>query len=184
MPNPQLVTVPGVELVKVGTWDISTGKWDVTTEMLHSAVKAAAAGVLRRPPLKLGHDDPRFDGEPAVGYIDNLRVTDDGQTLVGDYAGVPKWLADVLATAYPSRSVEGVNLVEHEGTKYPFVLTACALLGVTNPGITSIADLPAHFGVAAKAVTATFTRTNNAPTAMAVALASARRNRRARQESR
>ena len=45
MPNAQLVTVPGIELVKVGSWDISTGKWDVTTEMLHSAVEAAAAGV-------------------------------------------------------------------------------------------------------------------------------------------
>lgn len=181
MPNAQLVTVPGVELIKVGTWDISTGKWDVTTEMLHSAVEAAAAGVLRRPPLKLGHDDPRFDGEPAIGYVGNLRVTADGQTLVGDYVGVPSWLANVMATAYPSRSVEGVNEVEAaDGTMYPFVLTACALLGVTNPGITSIADLPAHFGVAAKAVTATFTRTDNAPTAMAVALAAARRNRRGR----
>jgi len=181
VPSAQLVSVPGVELIKVGTWDISTGKWDVTTEMLHSAVEAAANGVLRRPPLKLGHDDPRFDGEPAVGYIDNLRVTADGQSLIGDYVGVPQWLADVLASAYPSRSVEGVNEVEAaDGTKYPFVLTACALLGVTNPGITSIADLPAHFGVAAKAVTATFTRTDNAPTAMAVALAAARRNRRGR----
>ncbi|MBM4695295.1 hypothetical protein GS434_17285 [Rhodococcus hoagii] len=185
MPNAQLVTVPGVELIKVGSWDISTGKWNVTPKLLHSAVEAATAGVVRRPPLKLGHDDPRFDGEPAVGYIDNLRITDGGRTLVGDYVGVPKWLADVLATAYPSRSVEGVHDVEgRDGTKYPFVLTACALLGVTNPGITSIADLPAHFGVAAKAVTATFTRTDHAPTALAVALAAARRNRRARHESR
>lgn len=182
MPNAQLVTVPGVELAKTGTWEISTGTWTVTTEMLHSAVEAAAAGVLRRPPLKLGHDDPRFefDGEPAVGYIDNLRVTADGQSLIGDYVGVPQWLADVLASAYPSRSVEGVNEVEAaDGTKYPFVLTAVALLGVTNPGISTIADIPAMYGIAAKGVALIYPARTQ-PTALAVALAAARRNRRCR----
>lgn len=181
MPNAQLVTVPGVELAKTGTWEISTGTWVVSEAMLTSAVDAAAAGVLRRPPLKLGHDDPRFDGEPAVGYIDNLRVTADGQALIGDYVGVPAWLADVLASAYPSRSVEGVNeVVAEDGTKYPFVLTAVALLGVTNPGISTIADIPAMYGIAAKGVALTYTRTNQPPTAMAVALAAARRSRRSR----
>lgn len=179
MPDAQLVTVPGVELVKTGKWEISTGTWTVTTEMLHSAVEAVEAGVLRRPVLKIGHTDERFDGEPAVGYLENLRVTDDGQTLVGDYAGVPRWLADVLASAYPSRSVEGVNLVEHEGVSYPLVLTGVALLGVTAPGISSLADIPAQFGIAAKGVALIYPARTQ-PTAMAVALAAARRNRRGR----
>lgn len=178
-----LATVTGVELIKVGTHEISTGTWTVITDMLESAVAAAAAGVLRRPPLKLGHDDPRFDGEPAVGYVDNLRVTADGTTLVGDYVGMPQWLADVLASAYPSRSVEGVHDVEAaDGTRYPFVLTACALLGVTNPGISTLADIPAHFGVAAKAVSVVVPATHTQPTALAVALANARRTRRAQRK--
>lgn len=181
MPIATLVTVPGVELIRTGTWEISTGTWNVTTELLESAVDAYSAGVVRRPPLKLGHDDPRFDGEPAVGYLQNLRVTADGQRLIGDYAGVPQWLADVLASAYPSRSVEGFHDVEVDGRTYPFVLTACAILGVTNPGITTIADIPALFaGVAAKAVAIHVPAINTPTTAMAVALAAARRHRRAR----
>lgn len=175
-----LVTVPSVELIHTGTWEISTGTWEVTTETLESAVAAHVAGVVRRPPLKLGHDDPRFDGQPAVGYLDNLRVTADGQTLVGDYVGVPQWLADVLASAYPNRSVEGVHdVVAVDGARYPFVLTACALLGVTDPGISTLADIPAFFGVAAKAVAVTVPATETPATALAVALASARRARRA-----
>ncbi|WP_326602358.1 hypothetical protein [Rhodococcus sp. PD04] len=108
-------------------------------------------------------------------------MTDNGQTLVGDYVGVPQWLAEILATAYPTRSVEGVHdVVAVDGTRYPFVLTACALLGVTDPGISTLADIPAYFGVAAKAVAVTVSATTETPTAMAVALASARRARRAR----
>lgn len=149
-----LRTIENVELVKVGTWHISTGPWEVTEELLAATVAAHADGRLPAPVVKIGHDDDRFDGEPALGRVLNLRLTEDGRTLVGDFTGVPGWLAEIAASAFPRRSVEGVQDLElSDGTTFPFVLTAVALLGVTRPGITTLADLQDLYGVAASAGT-------------------------------
>ncbi|WP_010541894.1 phage protease [Dietzia alimentaria] len=152
-PRPVLKTIPNVELVKVGTWTISTGVWTVTSSDLYAAVAALDSPAIRRPVLKLGHTDPRFNGEPAVGWVDDLRVSDDGSTLVGDYKGVPEWLATVFASAYPDRSIEGeYGFVDQTGREHPFILTAVALLGVTAPGVgtlSSLQDIAALYGVSA-----------------------------------
>lgn len=146
-----LRTIPGVELVKTGTWDISTGRWKVTPELIAAAVAAHNSGALPKPILKLGHVDERFDGEPALGWVDNLRTADGGNTLVGDFMGCPAWLADIAASAYPNRSVEAVHgLTLPDGTVHPLALTAVALLGVTRPGIGTLAtiqDVAALYGV-------------------------------------
>lgn len=150
---PVLVTVPGVELIHTGTWEISTGTWTVTPADLYAAVAALDCPSVRRPVLKLGHVDPRFDGEPAIGWVDNLAVSATGYELVGDYRGLPAWLADILPSAYPDRSIEGrYDYVCQIGHMHPFVLEAVALLGVVGPGVgtlTSLQDLAARFGVAA-----------------------------------
>lgn len=152
-PRPVLKTIPNVELIKVGQWPISTGVWTVTTEDLYAAVAALDSPAIRRPVLKLGHTDSRFDGEPAVGWVDDLRVSDDGSTLIGDYKGVPEWLATVLASAFPDRSIEGqYGFVDQTGREHQFVLTAVALLGVTAPGVGtlgSLQDIAALYGVSA-----------------------------------
>jgi hypothetical protein len=151
--RPVLVTVPSVELIHTGTWDISTGTWTVTTEDLVNVVAALDCPAVRRPIIKIGHTDPRFDGEPAIGWLDNLAVSATGHELRGDYTGIPAWLRDVLASAYPDRSIEGeyehVCQLHHV---HPFVLTGVALLGVSPPGVgtlESLQDVAALFGVAA-----------------------------------
>lgn len=151
---PSLVRVPQVELMRTGTWQGITGEHTFTRDDLAAAVAALGCPSVRRAPIRLGHVDPRFDGEPAVGYIDNLAVTDGGATLVGDYAGLPGWMTtEVLASAYPDRSIEGEY--DHRcqvGHTHPFVLTGLALLGVTAPAVgnlTSLQDVAARFGVAA-----------------------------------
>jgi hypothetical protein len=148
-----LRTIPGVELIRCGVWEISTGRWEVTPADLVAAVAAHQAGALRRPPIRLGHVDERFDGQPALGYVDNLRVVDNGHTLLGDLVGVPALLADLMPAAYADRSVEGVQgFVDASGRTYSFALTGLALLGATAPGIStlrSLADVGALYGVAA-----------------------------------
>lgn len=152
---PALSRIDRVELVHAGSWDISTGPWTVDADDLAAAVGALDCPAVRRPVLKLGHTDPRFDGEPAVGWIDNLATTEDGQTLVGDYVGMPGWLGGVIASAFPDRSVEGLYGFQCQiGHTHPFVLTAVALLGVTPPGVGtlgSLQDVAALYGVAAAA---------------------------------
>jgi hypothetical protein len=143
-----LVTIPDVELIKIGTWKLSTGEATFSTEDLASAVAALDCPAVRNPPLKLGHSEPdpsggmRWDGEPSIGYVANMRLTDDGATVSGDYAGVPSWLADVMASAYPDRSVEAVrNFVCQVGHVHQMVVTAVALLGVEAPGVGTLKSL-------------------------------------------
>lgn len=152
MPDAELERRPGVELIKTGCWRASTGSWNPTPEDLAAAVEAQECPAVRKPVLKLGHSDPRFDGEPALGWFENLHLTDGGNTLAGDQVALP-WLHSVQAAAYPSRSVEGnYNHTCSSGHKHKFVLTAVALLGVTPPAVKTIRnlnDLPAMLGVAA-----------------------------------
>ncbi|QSL99871.1 capsid maturation protease [Gordonia phage Ayotoya] len=134
----ELVTMPGVELARTGQWSASTGVATLTRQDLAAAVDALACPHVRNPVIKLGHTDPRFDGQPAIGRIVNLEVVD-GYSLRGDLDGMPAWLGEVLASAYPSRSIEGEW--KHKctvGHTHPFVLTALSLLGETPPAIGSL----------------------------------------------
>lgn len=157
----QLTRRDGVELVRTGRWAISTGVWEAKKEDLAAAVAAMQCPAIRRPVLKIGHTDQRFtpqtgDGEPSIGWVDNLRIADGGHTLIGDYVGVPAWLDGVMASAYPDRSVEGVYRHRCQiGHEHPFVLTGVALLGVTPPGVgtlKSLQDVASLYGVAASEV--------------------------------
>lgn len=182
-------TVRNVELLKVGTWDGLTGAFTVTAEHLAAAVEAHEAGVLRKPPLKIGHDDPRFDGGPALGYVDNLRLTDGGTTLVGDLVNVPGAVAKLLPYAYTDRSIEAIfDYRDGHGHTWPFMLTALALLGASAPAVRNLKSLQgvaelydvaaAHGGRPVTiAAAATHPEALDARRRRAVAVAAARRRR-------
>jgi 2'-5' RNA ligase len=157
----ELVRRDGVELVRTGSWALSSGRWDAAPADLAAAVAAQDCPAIRKPVLWIGHTDQRFtprngDGEPTVGWVENLRLGDGGHTLLGDYVGVPAWLNQVMASAYPDRSVEGAyNRRCQLGHTHPFVLDGVALLGVTRPGVGTLAslqsltDVRALYGLAA-----------------------------------
>lgn len=154
-----VAVLPNVPVLSVGTWAASTGVFAVTTEDLHAAVGAFDDPGYHRPYLKLGHTDPRFnvgvdddgvplDGQPALGRLINPRVTADGMTLVVDIAGMPAWLAEIAPTAYPTRSIEAeFRHTTQTGTTHRFALTGLALLGATPPAVSTLADIPALFGL-------------------------------------
>lgn len=166
----EYLTIPNVELVSVGMkWKAAAGELTFTFEHLADAMTAANDDPhIKVPRLKIGHTDPRFadendpghdpfyDGEPAFGKVENLRLVNDGAMLIGDYVEVPAWLAESLPSAYPSRSIEGGYTIEHGpggepmgtwdvetpgGKRYSFVLTACALLGLYRPAVQDLEDL-------------------------------------------
>jgi hypothetical protein len=148
----------GVELARPGTYQLASGSQTFTEQMLHDAARYATRAGARPSPVKIGHTDKRFvgDGEPALGWLGNLRVEDfEGPVLVGDIDDMPDWLAAAAASAWPNRSVEGwTDYQADDGETYSFVIDGLALLGVTPPGISSIRslrDLPAALGVAASA---------------------------------
>lgn len=140
MPDaPTLTRRDGVELARTGSWALSSGQWRAAPEDFAAAVAALKCPAVRRPYIRIGHTDDRLhaaDGDPAIGWIEGLRVEAGGNSLVGDYSGIPGWLDDVLASAYPDRSIEGAyNRVCALGHTHPFVLDGVALLGVTRPGV-------------------------------------------------
>jgi hypothetical protein len=144
----ELVTIPNVELLEVGMdWETSTGTFSFTADDLASAVDAVADPSVRTPVLKFGHIDPRFDGQFSVGRVENLHTVNNGLTLAGDYVGVPLWLAEIMASAYPRRSIEGHwDWETYTGNRWPFYLTAVALLGASYPAIATIEDIKAFWG--------------------------------------
>lgn len=137
MPTAELTRRDGVELARSGSWALSTGRWTATPDDFAAAIAATTCPAIRRPYLRVGHTDERFgDGEPAIGWIENLRLSDGGNTLVGDWVEIPDWLNTVAASAYPDRSIEGAyNRQCALGHCHPFVLDGLALLGVTRPGV-------------------------------------------------
>ena len=140
---PQLVTIPGVDLMAAGTWELSSGKQTFTRDDLTNAIEAAKCPAVGDPVIKLGHIDPRFDGQPAIGRVANMRTDDSGMKLLGDLANMPGWLGEVAHAAFPRRSIEGTyNFRCQVGHTHPFVVTGLALLGVTAPGVGVLNDLP------------------------------------------
>ncbi|MGX9295156.1 hypothetical protein [Tsukamurella paurometabola] len=139
---PKRVTIRGVEIGRAGTFEASTGRTTLTSDDFAEAVRAFKAGVHPKPVLKVGHYDPRFDGSPSIGWVDNLRVAEGGQVLIGDLAGVPQWVADSAPSHFPNRSLEATfDYEDADGTVWPFVLTGLALLGATAPAIGNLAEL-------------------------------------------
>lgn len=147
MPVSSLKTVSDVPIVSTGTYPLGTGEHTFTEEDLLAAVAAQDDPAVSTPRLKLGHSDPRFDGEPCFGKVENMRVDETGQTIYADLVGVPEWLADIMPTAYPSRSVEAyMDVTLSTGKKHQMVITALSLLGVMLPGVETLDDLPHLFG--------------------------------------
>jgi hypothetical protein len=151
---PVLVTIPNVPILEAGVeYELQSGPATFTPEDIRDAITAANEDPsIPLPRLKLGHIDPRYnkpqyDGDPAFGKATNLRLSENGMVVYADYVGVPKWLADIMPTAYPSRSIEGYRNVESQGGKrWRLVLSAVASLGIKWPGITQLEDLKMYYG--------------------------------------
>lgn len=152
---PATATIAGVELVKVGTWAASTGVTTVTAGDLAAMVAAAGDAEVDRAPIKLGHTGALSDlgdSEPALGFVENLRLSDDGQTLLGDIVDVPAALEAPLRKAYPRRSVEiAWGVKTPAGNAYAAAISALALLGVSKPAVKGLADLADLYATATTA---------------------------------
>jgi hypothetical protein len=158
---PLLTTRTNVEIVKTGIeYPLSTGPATFTPEDLAQAVAAVDDPAITNPRIWLGHpDDPRIhgkrapggppSGEPAVGKVTNMRLEEDGHLIVGDLEGIPVWLDGIMASAYPSRSIEANFDVETvTGHKWRLVINGLALLGVVWPGVSTLEDIASLYATA------------------------------------
>jgi len=145
-----LVNVLGKEIIQTGIeYPLASGPATFTTEDLADAVESQSDAAIKPPRLRLGHeglDDPAWDGEPAIGTLGNLRLAQEGHLIVGDYMGIPEWLAQVLPSAYPACSIDGKTGVKtNTGHEWRLVITDLALLGVRWPGVSTLEDIKALF---------------------------------------
>lgn len=134
------------EVFAVGTWNgIPFSATDLKA-MAASYNQLHGEGVLDAP-LKFGHNDdqPMTDGEPALGWIEELYVADgkDGQPkLFAKFVDVPETVyTAVQAKRYRKVSIELDFGVTHKGRYFDFVLTGIALLGADLPAVNTLADL-------------------------------------------
>lgn len=148
--TPNTVTIRDVEIVQTGIeYPLSTGPVTFTTEDLSDLVESQGDPAIKSPRLKLGHTADLgllADGQPAIGTVGNLRLEQEGHLVVGDYVGVPAWLAEVLPSAYPARSIEAaIGVDTNTGHHWRLVLTDLALLGVVWPGVGTLEDIQALY---------------------------------------
>lgn len=136
-----ICTIPDVEVLKVGNWTSSnSGRVAITDDDLASIVAAARDMEIDRAPLKVGHVDPRFDGEPALGWLENVRA--ENGVLKADIHGAPAKMEALLRSAFRRRSAEiNWQVKTPSGKQYRASLAGLALLGVQIPAVKGLADV-------------------------------------------
>ena len=132
------VTISGVELCKTGTWN---GRDYTRAELAAVVSNWSDLKGQWDVPLTLGHDGESTlgDGEPAIGWIDNVRL--EGDSLVGDYVKVPEKLAALMKSgAYPKRSCTFLTNADIAGKERSIVLRNVALLGAYQPAVDGLEE--------------------------------------------
>jgi hypothetical protein len=154
----ETVDLLGVEIMAAGGPVFGVGSppegdyW--TADDLRAMAEAdAELGDEIKPPGKIGHSDGQrllglTEGEmPAVGWVENVRVSDDGQKLLADFLRVPKKFAALVnAGGYRTRSVE-LSKVKSQKTQkvYDWVVTGVAWLGGKMPAVKTLDDVVALY---------------------------------------
>lgn len=145
----ETVDLDGIEILATGGpvhgRGSAAGGDSWTSEQLRELAKANSdlADELR-PPAKLGHGD---SGDPAVGWLENIRINEDGSRLLADVKSVPKRLADLIkAKAYRTRSVELSRVTsQRTGRRYDLAVSGLAWLGASLPAVRTLDDVVALY---------------------------------------
>lgn len=132
-----------VEIIKVGQWNASTGRVNVTSAVLDQLVanfatinQVAGYGV----PGKIGHSNGV--GAPAYGWMSALQRI--GDVLIADFSDVPPEIVDAIAKRrYNSVSVEIYPKVQFDGKSFENVLGGVAFLGAEWPAVKGLKPLSA-----------------------------------------
>ena len=130
-----------VEIFASGTWNgfkfVDQDLNEIVTNTNNLISKST-----HKPPLKLGHStnqvlDKQTDGDPALGWINNLNLQDN--KIIADFKDIPKIVMEAIEKGlYKKISVE-MKHIDHTG----WIITAAALLGADLPAVKTIDDLQA-----------------------------------------
>ena len=138
----------GVEILRPGKFNASTGDWNVTNKEIDEIIKNFDDKVLE-PVLNLAHSESitgrvqknvkKMLDLISLGFVSKLYKR--GETLVADFKQVPKKLAEIIkAGPLKNRSVEVWAEKEIGGKLYHNVLSAVSFLGLDAPAVNGLAD--------------------------------------------
>jgi hypothetical protein len=154
----ETVDLEGVEVLSIGGPVRAIGSppegdhW--TTDQLRAMVNAAKdLGDELKAPARLGH---RKIGEsqaaalrvsPAVGWLENQRLSEDGSKLLADIRKVPAKFAELVkAGAFRTRSSELSRMTSQKtGKTYDYVVSGLAWLGDKLPAVQTLDDVVALY---------------------------------------
>mgnify|MGYP001597354377 CR=1 FL=1 len=133
----------GVEIFAVGEWNGTTWARQDLQELVDNARRPELRGL--RVPLKLGHSGEQEPGAPAIGWVENLRVSADGTKLLADLTGLPRLVYDAVRQGrYAQVSAEIFLDVRLKDQRVGAVLTGLALLGSELPAVAGLQGLDAY----------------------------------------
>lgn len=152
--------IRNVQVIKAGTWTAMSGE-KVTFTKADLAELVSNFHALRsviKPYLKLGHifdgDHTKLTAAPALGWMENPRLADGGNTIEADFMKVPARVAKLIrAKSYRRISAEILrNFSDQSGKVYRLAFKAASLLGATLPAINTMDDIIKElFGEGARA---------------------------------
>ncbi len=141
-------TIKGVEILAVGTWNGDTYAAEDLADMVANSQRPEFKDSF--VPVKLGHSGDRDieDGAPAMGTVENLRLSDDKQALLADLVNLPDLVYDAIkAKRFASVSIEAYLDVRVGGTRIGPVLTGLAILGSELPAVSGLKGLEAYLQI-------------------------------------
>lgn len=148
MPELPTVDLVGVEILAVGgpvrgRGSAPGGDYVSRDDLRALAAADADLGAEVRPPARIGHEG----GAPAVGWLENVRLNDDGTKLLADIKRVPRQFAELVnAGAYRTRSVElGPLTSQRTGRRFEKVVKGLAWLGGRLPACQTLDDVVALY---------------------------------------
>lgn len=158
MPELETVDLEGVEILSTGGPVHAIGSppsgdyW--TREQLRSMVEAAREleGELDAP-ARIGHRrmgesaEEALRSSPAVGWLTNHRLSEDGARYLADVKRVPRRFAELIrAGAWRKRSAELSKITSQKtGKTYDYVVTGLAWLGDRLPAVRTLDDVVALY---------------------------------------
>jgi len=130
-----------VEIFAVGRWN---GMDFDIADLMDFAISFSKLKEVHKVPLKMGHNDeqPFTDGQPALGWVDDVWVDKPAGKLMAKFIDVPDIVGAAIEKGlYKHVSIEADFGVEHSGSFYSNVLSGVALLGADIPAVNTLQDL-------------------------------------------
>jgi hypothetical protein len=157
LPTKDLHDVP---MLDAGTWRSMSGETVTFTKKDLAELVASfnATKDVLKPFAKLGHifdeDQRARTGAPSVGRMANLRLTNEGNRIIGSLLNVPLKLARLMeAKSYTRLSPEIFrDFKDAKGKVYRLAFKAVSILGATLPACHTLDDIIVNlFGEGARA---------------------------------